>query len=69
VLKDKLAESNVLVEEAKHIQAVVSDDGSTYYFNTATQETSWEKPAQLVVLETTMAEMADAAVRQQSVSD
>ena len=67
ILAEKLAESTSQVAQAMTIQVLQADDGSKYYFNTATQETMWEKPAQLEALETTMQEMADAAKVQQEV--
>ena len=68
VLQAKMQESSALVANARNFQEVVGTDGSTYYVNTATQETIVEKPEQIRVLEATMAEMADAAVRQREVS-
>ena len=44
VLQAKMQESSALVANARNFQEVVGTDGSTYYVNTATQETIVEKP-------------------------
>ena len=52
---------------AAAIRVLRADDGSVYYYNTATEETSWDKPAELAVFEDSLTAMAAAAEAQPEV--
>jgi hypothetical protein len=47
------------------IQELVTEDGRTYYFNTASGETTWEAPAAYAGFKSAMAAASDAARKQQ----
>lgn len=64
-MSQSLQAATAAISTVGSIQELVTEDGRTYYYNTATGETTWEAPAAYASFKSAMAAASAAAQKQQ----